>query len=239
MSPSKPTKDIKVQVPRHNSQRLGPAVTAEVESLAHQQHTLVDVRQTAYDPTSALAQAIDSASEWNSLLMTARAERGPQWDIGTQQYARFHSAQVLQFTHNFHADSWWMSGQISTMIRLFFLNTRKRTVLKMTMTVQPTVSLFLLGIQVLQWVPLRLDEIPNFRHNKAITCSHPVTQDNLHHRGYPTPIWLPCPILSFMVAAVVTQVCLLLCEWADLVCPWKTWVAWVAWAWPLLMLGDE
>ena len=27
----------------------------------------------------------ESASEWNSLLMTARAERGPQWDIGTQQ----------------------------------------------------------------------------------------------------------------------------------------------------------
>lgn len=29
----------------------------------------------------------ENASEWNSLLMTARAERGPQWDIGTQQYA--------------------------------------------------------------------------------------------------------------------------------------------------------
>ena len=27
----------------------------------------------------------ESASEWNSLLMTARAERGPQWDVGTQQ----------------------------------------------------------------------------------------------------------------------------------------------------------
>lgn len=89
MSPSKPSKDIKIQVPRHNSQRLGPAVTAEVEVLARQQNVLVDVRQTAYDPTSALAQAIDSASEWNSLLMTARAERGPQWDIGTQQYALF------------------------------------------------------------------------------------------------------------------------------------------------------
>ncbi|KAJ3477821.1 hypothetical protein NLI96_g10209 [Meripilus lineatus] len=92
MSPSKPMKDIKVQVPRHNSQRLGPAVTAEVDALARKQNTLVDVRQTAYDPSSALAQAIDSASEWNSLLMTARAERGPQWDIGTQQYAiqRYH-----------------------------------------------------------------------------------------------------------------------------------------------------
>jgi hypothetical protein len=27
----------------------------------------------------------ESASDWNSLLLTARAERGPQWDVGTQQ----------------------------------------------------------------------------------------------------------------------------------------------------------
>jgi len=86
MSPSKPSKDIKVQVPRHNSQRIGPGVTAHVESLAREQNIRVDVRQTAFDPSTALAQAIDSASEWNSLLMTARAERGPQWDIGTQQF---------------------------------------------------------------------------------------------------------------------------------------------------------
>ncbi|KAH9944814.1 hypothetical protein B0H21DRAFT_694446 [Amylocystis lapponica] len=87
MSPStKPVRNINVRVPRHNSQRIGPAVTAHVESLARTQRVRVDIRQTARDPSSALAQAIESASDWNSLLMTARAQRGPQWDIGTQQF---------------------------------------------------------------------------------------------------------------------------------------------------------
>ncbi|KAI0078812.1 hypothetical protein K474DRAFT_1770786 [Panus rudis PR-1116 ss-1] len=86
MSPCKPAKNLKVHVPRHNSQRLGPAVTAQVQTQAKQKRIRVDVRQTAYEPTSILAQAIESASDWNSLLTTARAERGPQWDIGTQQF---------------------------------------------------------------------------------------------------------------------------------------------------------
>ncbi|CCM01407.1 uncharacterized protein FIBRA_03458 [Fibroporia radiculosa] len=87
MSPTrKPVRNIKVKVPRHNSQRLGPAVTAQVEAFARADRVRVDIRQTAYDSSSALAQAIESASEWNSLLLTARADRGPQWDIGTQQF---------------------------------------------------------------------------------------------------------------------------------------------------------
>ncbi|PSS19944.1 hypothetical protein PHLCEN_2v3117 [Hermanssonia centrifuga] len=87
MSPSKsPVKNIKVKVPRHNSQRIGPVLTAQVQALARKKKLRVDVGQTAYDPASILAQATDSASDWNSRLMTARAERGPQWDIGTQQF---------------------------------------------------------------------------------------------------------------------------------------------------------
>lgn len=105
MSPVKgPVRDVKVRVPRHNGQRLGPTFTAHVEALARKQKKRINIRQTAYDSASIFAQAIvsnmpscrqfykrtyedmkDSASEWNSLLMTARAERGPQWDIGTQQ----------------------------------------------------------------------------------------------------------------------------------------------------------
>ncbi|KAH9945458.1 uncharacterized protein BXZ73DRAFT_38327 [Epithele typhae] len=83
---TKPHRDIKVRVPRHNSQRIGPVLTANVEAVAREKRIRVEVKQTALEPTSALAQAIESASDWNSLLITARAERGPQWDIGTQQF---------------------------------------------------------------------------------------------------------------------------------------------------------
>ncbi|EPQ54375.1 hypothetical protein GLOTRDRAFT_130489 [Gloeophyllum trabeum ATCC 11539] len=86
MSPGKPPRAIKVRVPRHNSQRIGPALTSQVQTLAAEQGARVDVRQTALEQSSALALAVESASEWNSLLITARAERGPQWDCGTQQF---------------------------------------------------------------------------------------------------------------------------------------------------------
>ncbi len=58
MSPSKsPVKNIKVKVPRHNSQRIGPVHTAQVQALARKKKLRVDVGQTAYDPASILAQA--------------------------------------------------------------------------------------------------------------------------------------------------------------------------------------
>ncbi|KAF8910674.1 hypothetical protein CPB84DRAFT_1958505 [Gymnopilus junonius] len=82
MAPAKPVKNIKLQVPRHNAQRINAKLTTEVKTRAKAQGVLVDTVQ----PSSRLSQAIESASEWNSLLMTARAERGPQWDIGTQQF---------------------------------------------------------------------------------------------------------------------------------------------------------
>jgi len=87
MSPSKKrVKKIKVHVPRHNSQRIGPALTAQIETIAKEKHIRTDVRQPTNEASSAIALAIESASEWNSLLLTARAERGPQWDVGTQQF---------------------------------------------------------------------------------------------------------------------------------------------------------
>ncbi len=59
MSPvSKPHRDIKVHVPRHNSQRIGPLMTASVEAIAREERVRVDVSQTALEPSSALAQAI-------------------------------------------------------------------------------------------------------------------------------------------------------------------------------------
>lgn len=62
MSPCKPARDVKVHVPRHNSQRIGPAGTTHVEVLARSKRMRVDVRQTAFEPTSAIAQAIVSHS---------------------------------------------------------------------------------------------------------------------------------------------------------------------------------
>ncbi|KAI9455998.1 hypothetical protein F5148DRAFT_984587 [Russula earlei] len=87
MSPSKKrVKNIKVHVPRHNSQRIGPALTAQIETIAKEKRIRTDVRQPTNEATSSIALSIESASEWNSLLLTARAERGPQWDVGTQQF---------------------------------------------------------------------------------------------------------------------------------------------------------
>ncbi|THH06422.1 hypothetical protein EW145_g4095 [Phellinidium pouzarii] len=57
MAPCKPAKTVKIRVPRQNAQRLGPSLTSQ-----------------------------ENASEWNSLLLSARAQRGPFWDIGTQQF---------------------------------------------------------------------------------------------------------------------------------------------------------
>jgi hypothetical protein len=99
MAPTKAVKNIKVKVPRHNAQRINAKLCVEVKNQAKTQGILVDTVQ----PSSKLSQAIvrlpcsrlmrslqcglsqESASDWNSLLMTARAERGPQWDVGTQQ----------------------------------------------------------------------------------------------------------------------------------------------------------
>ncbi|KAJ3734314.1 hypothetical protein DFJ43DRAFT_160184 [Lentinula guzmanii] len=82
MAPGKPVGVIKVQVPRHNAQRIGAKLTAEVEAQADSAGIRTDVGQSSHEMT----QAIESASEWNSLLLTARAGRGPQWDVGTQQF---------------------------------------------------------------------------------------------------------------------------------------------------------
>ncbi|KAI0049814.1 hypothetical protein FA95DRAFT_1604124 [Auriscalpium vulgare] len=86
MSPSAPTPSIKVHVPRHNTQRIGPALTAQVEAVAREKGIRTDIRQPTNEPQSALALAIENASHWNSMLLTARAERGPAWDVGTQQF---------------------------------------------------------------------------------------------------------------------------------------------------------
>ena len=59
MSPSKKrVKKIKVHVPRHNSQRIGPALTAQIETVAKEKRLRTDVRQPTNETSSAIAIAI-------------------------------------------------------------------------------------------------------------------------------------------------------------------------------------
>jgi hypothetical protein len=59
MSPTKKrVKKIKVHVPRHNSQRIGPALTAQIEKIAKEKRLRTDVRQPTNEVSSAIAIAI-------------------------------------------------------------------------------------------------------------------------------------------------------------------------------------
>jgi hypothetical protein len=59
MSPTKKrVKKIKVHVPRHNSQRIGPALTAQIEKIANEKHIRTDVRQPTNEISSTIALAI-------------------------------------------------------------------------------------------------------------------------------------------------------------------------------------
>ncbi|KAF8206481.1 hypothetical protein K438DRAFT_477434 [Mycena galopus ATCC 62051] len=86
MAPGKPVHSIKIRVPRHNAQKIGAKLNGEVIAQARAQDVRTDTYQPNSESAAALNQAIESASEWNSMLITARAERGPQWDMGTQQF---------------------------------------------------------------------------------------------------------------------------------------------------------
>lgn len=59
MSPTKKrVKNIKVHVPRHNSQRIGPALTAQIETIAKEKRIRTDVRQPTNESSSVIALAI-------------------------------------------------------------------------------------------------------------------------------------------------------------------------------------
>jgi len=94
MARGKPAKTLVIKVPRHGAQRIGLKFSLSVESLVRKEYAAKSAKQrprVRYQhnndpPTGALAQSIEAASEWNSLLIRARAQRGPQWDVGTQQF---------------------------------------------------------------------------------------------------------------------------------------------------------
>ncbi|KAH7884739.1 hypothetical protein F5I97DRAFT_1938107 [Phlebopus sp. FC_14] len=100
MGRGKPAKPLVVKVPRHGAQRLGAKFGVAVEAFIRKGNAKagkakrIRYQHNSDPPSGALAQAIESASEWNSLLMTARAERGPQWDVGTQQFQVDHGSDL-------------------------------------------------------------------------------------------------------------------------------------------------
>ncbi|EJD06695.1 uncharacterized protein FOMMEDRAFT_138552 [Fomitiporia mediterranea MF3/22] len=86
MAPCKPSKSIKIRVPRHNAQRLGPSLTSTVRKVANREKTLVQLMPPVQEQPGSSGVPLENASEWNSLLLSARAQRGPFWDMSTQQF---------------------------------------------------------------------------------------------------------------------------------------------------------
>lgn len=56
MAPGKPVGVIKVQVPRHNAQRMGAKLTAEVEAQADSAGVRTDVGQSSHEMTQAIVR---------------------------------------------------------------------------------------------------------------------------------------------------------------------------------------
>ncbi|KAF8596560.1 hypothetical protein BDV93DRAFT_610831 [Ceratobasidium sp. AG-I] len=76
---------VAITVPRHASAPASDELVAEVKKLAESEGKRFcnDFGGTSQ---TARSRAMSQASEWNSLLISARASRGPQWDVGIQQY---------------------------------------------------------------------------------------------------------------------------------------------------------
>ncbi|KDQ19263.1 hypothetical protein BOTBODRAFT_184331 [Botryobasidium botryosum FD-172 SS1] len=74
--------DIVLFVPRQGATPLPPTLLEATRAVARVKGALLETRPAA----SGKERETESASEWNSLLLTARAQRGPQWDVATQQF---------------------------------------------------------------------------------------------------------------------------------------------------------
>jgi len=86
MSPSKPTRDLVVRVPRQGAKRPSSSLVSALRQQASLQRIRLQGHNRGHDPTTSQGAGADNASEWNSLLIHARAERGPQWDVATQMF---------------------------------------------------------------------------------------------------------------------------------------------------------
>src|SRR6266404_1803835 len=87
MSPSKKrVKNIKVHAPRHNSQRIGPALTAQIESVAKEKRIRTDVRQPTNEASSVIAHAIVSSHLQSASFLFISSDYRKVLPSGTRYY---------------------------------------------------------------------------------------------------------------------------------------------------------
>jgi len=87
--------DVVVVVPRQGASPISPSLLKVTRAVVQEKGARFEPafgaegREREMVRSNAAAHALrnqESASEWNSLLLTARAQRGPQWDVATQQF---------------------------------------------------------------------------------------------------------------------------------------------------------
>ncbi|KAG8736944.1 hypothetical protein FRC10_008699 [Ceratobasidium sp. 414] len=76
---------VVLTVPRHASAAAPDELINRAKKLAEEEGRIF-VNDFGGGPHTGRSRAVAQASEWNSLLVSARAARGPQWDVGIQQY---------------------------------------------------------------------------------------------------------------------------------------------------------
>ncbi|KAJ1300065.1 hypothetical protein OPQ81_002547 [Rhizoctonia solani] len=85
MARGEPPTPVVITIPRHASAVASGDLLNEVKQIAESEGKRF-VNDHGGSNQSARSKAAAQASEWNSLLISARAARGPQWDVGLQQY---------------------------------------------------------------------------------------------------------------------------------------------------------
>ncbi|KAH7103813.1 hypothetical protein BKA62DRAFT_694755 [Auriculariales sp. MPI-PUGE-AT-0066] len=79
-------RDIVVTVSRHGSEPISRRLLEHIkqEAATHSKRLQVDRNSLFADQSGLHVGCAEDASRWNTLLLAARADRGPQWDVGTQ-----------------------------------------------------------------------------------------------------------------------------------------------------------
>ncbi|KAG8991868.1 hypothetical protein FRB94_012203 [Tulasnella sp. JGI-2019a] len=78
-------RDVVMKVPRHGTIAPPPAVLEMARKIVESEGGILKAEETV-DPHSSEGEGVVNASEWNSMLLTARAARGPQWDVSSQLF---------------------------------------------------------------------------------------------------------------------------------------------------------